>query len=126
VNVSDDDVYLAPMYGGLTDDPKLARILEERRPHNVVICLGGGTQEPLGYYLKRQLTYKPAIHCVGAAIGFLSGDQVRIPMIIDEIGLGWLWRSLARPMLHGTRYWKARLLVPLMMRNRDRLPAQAS
>jgi UDP-N-acetyl-D-mannosaminuronic acid transferase (WecB/TagA/CpsF family) len=112
------------MYGAACDDPEMVRILDERRPRNVVICLGGGTQEPLGYCLRKQLNYKPAIHCIGAAIAFLSGDQVRIPVLIDEIGLGWLWRTLARPILYAPRYWEARLLVRMMMRYRDRLPLQ--
>jgi len=122
IEVTEEAAYIAPLYGDAISDPELLRKLEERRPHNIVLCLGGGTQEPLGLYLKQNLSYKPAIHCIGAAIAFLSGDQVRIPSLIDEIGLGWLWRSLFRPMHYGPRYWDARLLVPLMMRYRDRLP----
>jgi UDP-N-acetyl-D-mannosaminuronic acid transferase (WecB/TagA/CpsF family) len=126
VNVTEEDIYLAPMYGAAIEDPELLRRLEERRPHNVVVCLGGGTQEPLGLYLKKNLSYRPAIHCIGAAIAFLSGDQVKIPAIVDEVGLGWLWRSMSQPLRYGPRYWEARLLVPLMMRYRDRLPSHVS
>jgi UDP-N-acetyl-D-mannosaminuronic acid transferase (WecB/TagA/CpsF family) len=126
VAVTEEDIYLAPMYGAAIEDPELLRRLEERRPNNVIICLGGGTQEPLGLYLKQNLRYRPAIHCVGAAIAFLSGDQVRIPVMVDEVGLGWLWRTLSQPMRYGPRYWEARLLVPLMMRYRDRLPSHVS
>jgi N-acetylglucosaminyldiphosphoundecaprenol N-acetyl-beta-D-mannosaminyltransferase len=122
IRVTDEDAYVAPLYKEAISDPELLRKLDERRPRNVVLCLGGGTQEPLGLYLKQNLSYKPAIHCIGAAIGFLSGDQVRIPSVIDEVGLGWLWRSFFRPMHYGPRYWDARQLVPLMMRYRDRLP----
>lgn len=123
LHVTRENAYLAPFYGKTMQDPELLRTLEERRPRNVVLCLGGGTQEPLGHYLQQNLSYKPAIHCIGAAIAFLSGDQVRIPIAVDACGLGWLWRSLARPLRYCPRYWEARLLVPLMMRYRDRLPA---
>jgi UDP-N-acetyl-D-mannosaminuronic acid transferase (WecB/TagA/CpsF family) len=84
--------------------------------------LGGGTQERLGLYLKRNLTYQPAIHCIGAAMAFLSGDQVHIPRWADALGLGWMFRSVSDPKRYGPRYWDARNLAPLILRYRDRLP----
>jgi UDP-N-acetyl-D-mannosaminuronic acid transferase (WecB/TagA/CpsF family) len=126
IDVPGDDVYLAPMYGKTIVDSELLRKLEERRPPHVVLGLGGGTQEPLGLYLKQHLSYRPAIHGIGAAIAFLSGDQVRIPVWVDRAGLGWLWRSLSDPQRYGPRYWDARLLVALMLRYRDRLPSSVS
>jgi UDP-N-acetyl-D-mannosaminuronic acid transferase (WecB/TagA/CpsF family) len=122
IPVSDQDMYLAPTYGAEIRDQKLLEHLERRRPMHVVIGLGGETQERLGLYLKENLSYLPAIHCIGAAIAFLSGDQVRIPVWADEMGLGWLWRSVANPRRFAPRYWSARELVPLMVRFRDRLP----
>jgi N-acetylglucosaminyldiphosphoundecaprenol N-acetyl-beta-D-mannosaminyltransferase len=125
IPLAEDDIYLAPMYGANIDDPDLLHRLEERRPGHIVLGLGGGTQERLGLYIKEHLSYKPAIHCVGAAIAFLSGDQVRIPAWVDEAGLGWLWRSVSNPKRYGLRYWDARHLAPLMLRYRDRLPLSA-
>jgi UDP-N-acetyl-D-mannosaminuronic acid transferase (WecB/TagA/CpsF family) len=122
IPVADEDVYVAPMYGAAINDADLLQQLEERRPRHIVIGLGGGTQERLGLYLKKHLSYKPAIHCVGAAIAFLSGDQVRIPVWVDALGLGWLWRTVSGPRRFGVRYWDARHLAPLMLRYRDRLP----
>jgi N-acetylglucosaminyldiphosphoundecaprenol N-acetyl-beta-D-mannosaminyltransferase len=117
-----DDIYLAPMYGTAIDDTELLRRLDARRPSHIILALGGGTQERLAMYIKRHVSYKPAIHCVGAAIAFLSGDQVRIPVWVDEAGLGWLWRSVYKPRRYGLRYWDARHLAPLMLRYRDQLP----
>jgi UDP-N-acetyl-D-mannosaminuronic acid transferase (WecB/TagA/CpsF family) len=59
---------------------------------------------------------------MGAAIAFLSGDQVHIPVVVDQLGLGWLWRSVSNPKRFVPRYWDARHLVPLMLRYKDRLP----
>ena len=126
VPVTDEDVYLAPIYGAEIRDSRLIERLEQRRPRQVVLGIGGGTQERLGYYLKQSLCYRPAIHCMGAAIAFLSGDQVRIPVWVDELGLGWLWRSVSDPRRFVPRYWDARHLVPLMLRYRDRLPVTGS
>lgn len=115
-------VYEAPMYGKEIDDPVLIDRLKSLRVSHVVITIGGGTQERLGLYLKRNLDYLPAIHCIGAAIAFLSGDQVKIPGWADRFYLGWLFRCLSAPGRYVPRYWSALNLIPLMWRYRDQLP----
>jgi N-acetylglucosaminyldiphosphoundecaprenol N-acetyl-beta-D-mannosaminyltransferase len=123
VAVAEEDVYIAPLYGSVIDDKELLRRIEERRPKHVVMGVGGGVQERVGYYLKQNLSYMPAIHCIGAAIAFLSGDQVGIPSWVDALGMGWLWRIFSDPKRFGPRYWGARFLAPLLLKYRDRLPA---
>ncbi len=122
VAVRDEDVYLAPLYGAEIVDEELLRRLEAQRPRHIVMAIGGGTQERVGWYLKQRLSYLPAIHCIGAAIGFLSGDQVAIPEWVDRIGMGWLWRVASDPKRYGPRYWDARHLAPMLLKYRDRLP----
>jgi N-acetylglucosaminyldiphosphoundecaprenol N-acetyl-beta-D-mannosaminyltransferase len=126
IGVDQDDVYVAPMYGAAVEDEELLLRVEQRRPRHIVVGLGGGTQERLGLYLKRNLSYRPTIHCIGAAIAFLSGDQVRIPVWVDFAGLGWLWRSASNPATFVPRYWAARYLAPMIMRYRHRLPSAVS
>jgi N-acetylglucosaminyldiphosphoundecaprenol N-acetyl-beta-D-mannosaminyltransferase len=116
------DMYVAPMYHSAIEDNELLHRIEERRPRHILLSLGGGTQERVGLYLKRNLSYRPAIHCIGAAVAFLSGDQVHIPRWADTLGLGWMFRSVSNPKRYGPRYWGARNLAPLIMRYRDRLP----
>ncbi len=122
LELEEEDYYLAPVYGRPIDDPALLHRLRQRRPKHVVVTLGGGTQERLGLYLKRNLDYPVAIHCIGAAIAFLSGDQVHIPMWADKLYLGWLFRCLADPKRYGPRYWDARHLMSLLVQYRERLP----
>jgi N-acetylglucosaminyldiphosphoundecaprenol N-acetyl-beta-D-mannosaminyltransferase len=122
VDVVNEDVYLAPLYGTVISDEELLERIEERSPRHIVLGLGGGTQERLGLYLKQHLSYRPAIHCIGAAIGFLSGDQVSIPVWADALGLGWLCRTMADPKRFVPRYWDARHLAPMLLKYRDRLP----
>jgi UDP-N-acetyl-D-mannosaminuronic acid transferase (WecB/TagA/CpsF family) len=112
------------MYGKEIEDVRLLDMLERLRPQHVIVTVGGGTQERLGLYLKRRQTYRPAIHCIGAAIAFLSGDQVKIPMWADKIYLGWLFRSVSEPARYVPRYWGARKLLALMRRSRERLPGE--
>jgi UDP-N-acetyl-D-mannosaminuronic acid transferase (WecB/TagA/CpsF family) len=122
--VAREDCYVAPHYGGGPgSDSILLQTLSERKPKHIIIAIGGGVQERLGYYLQQNLSHGPAIHCIGAAIGFLSGDQVRIPMWADRWILGWLFRCLSAPQKFIPRYWKARGLIPLLFKYRDRLPS---
>jgi hypothetical protein len=123
ITIPEDHIYMAPMYGNAPiDDPALIECLDRLRPQHVIVTIGGGTQERLGLYLKRNLSYRPAIHCIGAAIAFLSGDQVHIPVWADKYYLGWLLRSFAEPKRYIPRYWDARKLLALMLRHRSRLP----
>ena len=124
IHVPEENVYLAPMYRGQIEDLELLDALRRLRPKHIVITVGGGTQEKLGLYIKRNLDYSPAIHCIGAAVAFLSGDQVRIPGWADKLYLGWLLRCISSPKRFVPRYWSARKLFPLMLRYRSTLPVE--
>jgi UDP-N-acetyl-D-mannosaminuronic acid transferase (WecB/TagA/CpsF family) len=116
--------YLAPQYpSGPIVDQILTKLVNERRPRHIVVCLGGGTQERLGLMLKRTCNFPVSIHCIGAAIGFLTGNQVGIPRWADRFFLGWLFRCLSEPSKFVPRYWKACQLVPMMIRYRENAPA---
>ena len=122
IELAPSDCYVAPLYGKTISDPALLRLIDERRPRHIVVTLGGGTQERLGLYLRSELNCKPSIHCVGAAIAFLSGDQVLIPKWADRMYLGWLFRCLSDPRRYMPRYWDARKLLSLMVRYGSSLP----
>jgi UDP-N-acetyl-D-mannosaminuronic acid transferase (WecB/TagA/CpsF family) len=110
ITIPEDNVYMAPIYGrDPIADPALVDRLNRLRPQHIIITVGGGTQERLGFYLKRSLAY-------------LSGDQVRIPVWADRFYLGWLFRSFSEPRRFVPRYLDAFKLYPLMRRYRDRLP----
>jgi N-acetylglucosaminyldiphosphoundecaprenol N-acetyl-beta-D-mannosaminyltransferase len=120
---SAEDCYLAPHYAsGEIRDEALSELVSRRKPRHIVVCLGGGTQERVGLMLKRACDFQPSIHCIGAAIGFLTGNQVRIPTWADRFFLGWLFRCLSEPGKFVPRYWKACRLVPLMIRYREKPP----
>src|SRR5689334_1664449 len=121
-SLGEDDTYLAPIYGKVVEDPELVSRLEAKQPRHIIIGIGGGPQEKLGRYLRLNLSYRPAIHCIGAAIGFLTGDQVKVPTWADRLYLGWLLRTLWQPRTYLPRYWDARKLPWLVWKYRDRLP----
>ena len=126
IEASYEDVYVAPMYGKIIVDEALLKQIQQRRPQHVVITLGGGTQERLGLYLKRNLQPLPALHCIGAAIAFLSGDQVQIPWWADRLYLGWLFRCVSEPKRYVPRYWSARKLIGLLLRYGETLPVTSA
>ena len=117
-----DNCYVAPRYGLEIEDRHLLALIEKRRPPHVVIAIGSGPQEKLGYYLRENLSYRPAIHCTGAALGFITGDQIVIPDWADRFYLGWLLRLLAQPHVFAPRLWRARGLPFSIWRYGENLP----
>jgi Glycosyl transferase WecG/TagA/CpsF family len=89
----------------IIEDPGFVSILESRKPKHIIIGIGGGIQDKLGNYLKRRLKYRPAIYCIGAAPGFVTGDQVVIPMWADR-----LFFRLDFPPDHATAHVAAEIL----------------
>ena len=116
--------YVAPIYGSNVADPRLTELLHHKRPDNVIIALGGGTQEKLGLYLREHLNYRPAIHCIGAALGFVTGDQRPIPKWADRLYLGWLLRLMRQPNLYAKRFSRAFELPALIRRYGKDSPQQ--
>jgi len=95
--IASTNCYVAPRYGSETDDRNLLSVLEQNRPSHVIIAIGSGAQEKLGYYLRENLSYRPAIHCTGAALGFLTGEQIPISEWVDRLYLGWFVRLITQP-----------------------------
>ena len=117
-----EDCYVAPRYGFEVGDPTLVALIERRRPAQVIIAIGSGAQEKLGHYLRDNLSYRPAIHCVGAALGFITGDQIAIPDWADRIFLGWFWRLIARPRTFLPRLSRGLELPWLLLKYGETLP----
>lgn len=126
VEVTEADCYLAPFYGpGRIEDETLLARIRERRPRVVMLAIGGGVQERLGWWLRETLDAVPArpgVVCIGAAIAFLSGRQVNIPPWADRWSLGWLFRIVAEPRRYAPRYWRALRLAGLVFRHGAKLP----
>jgi len=119
--VTKDSCFIAPVYPkGPLSDPDLLRFIEARRPQYIIVNIGGGVQERLGLYLKRNLSYQPSIICVGAAIAFITGLQANIPVWADAWMLGWLFRCLHAPRKFIPRTWKGFRLIAILAKYRER------
>jgi N-acetylglucosaminyldiphosphoundecaprenol N-acetyl-beta-D-mannosaminyltransferase len=106
----------------VVEDPNLVSILESRKPKHIIVGISGGTQEKLGLYLREHLSYRPAIHCIGAALAFLTGDQKPIPMWADRLYLGWFLRLARAPRRYARRFSRAFALPGMIARYGEDLP----
>jgi UDP-N-acetyl-D-mannosaminuronic acid transferase (WecB/TagA/CpsF family) len=112
--------YIAPMYEADVLDTQLLNELNYRRPKYVLINLGGGVQEKLAVFLKKNLAYSPGIICTGAAIAFLTGRQANIPTLADRVYLGWMFRCISSPTRFIPRYLSGFRLIPVLFSHRDK------
>ncbi len=119
---ADLNLYVAPRYGPAPEDRQLLARIENQKPDHVVIGIGSGPQEKLGLYLRDHLTFRPAIHCIGAALGFLTGDQAAIPAWADQLYLGWFLRLLRQPQIFIPRLTRALPLPWLIWKYGENLP----
>ncbi len=124
--------YCAPMYPEAQPirDEALLSMAKQHQPQAIVINLGGGTQEPVGQYLKQNLAFHPLILCTGGAIDLLTGAQTQVPDWADSLFLGWFFRSFFTPRAQrrqmrvhpGRRYIEALRLFPLLAKYRREMP----
>ena len=108
--------YLAPEYN--TDnlfDKKLLNLIKKIRPNFILTNIGGGKQEILGLYLKKNLKFNTTILCTGGAISFFTKDQAPINTLIDELYLGWLLRLTLNPLVFFKRYLYGLRLIPMVI-----------
>jgi N-acetylglucosaminyldiphosphoundecaprenol N-acetyl-beta-D-mannosaminyltransferase len=96
--------------------------IEEEKPKHVVIAIAGGSQEKLAFYLRDYLLYRPSIHCIGAALAFLSGEERAIPEWAERSYTGWLARLLGQPRMFFPRVGIALALVWMVIKYRSELP----
>lgn len=120
--INSDHCYVAPLYGPEVEDRNLLSQIEQQRPAHVIVAIGSGPQEKLGYYLRESLSYRPAIHCIGGALGFVTGDQVGIPDWADRLYLGWLFRLVAQPRTFIPRLFRGLELPWLIWKYAEKLP----
>jgi N-acetylglucosaminyldiphosphoundecaprenol N-acetyl-beta-D-mannosaminyltransferase len=121
-SIDKENCYVAPRYGLEVEDPNLLARIEQQRPAHIIVAIGSGAQEKLGFYLRENSSYRPAIHCIGAALGFVTGDQAAIPDWADRLYLGWLWRLVAQPRTFIPRLSRGLELPWLIWKYGEKLP----
>jgi UDP-N-acetyl-D-mannosaminuronic acid transferase (WecB/TagA/CpsF family) len=96
--------------------------IEKCRPRHVIIAIRGTAQEKLGLYLRDFLLYRPNIHCVGAALGFLTGEERPIPEWAERCHMGWFLRLMSQPRMLLPRIGIAFALARMIFTYGSKLP----
>ena len=108
--------YVCPIYkSSYIEDQYLLKQIKKFKPSIIIVNIGGGTQEVLGYYLKKKLNHKCKIICTGAAISFFTKDQAPINDFIDKFYLGWLVRFFFNPFSLFIKYLKVFKLIAMVL-----------
>jgi exopolysaccharide biosynthesis WecB/TagA/CpsF family protein len=78
------------------------------------VALGAPKQE---LFAARCLDELPGtgLICIGAALDFIAGSQIRAPLMTQKYGLEWLWRMLHNPRRLAPRYARCAAAVPRLL-----------
>ena len=99
------------------DFENLINSIRSTVPHFVIIGMGVPKQELLAVELSKYITVDQII-CVGNFLEFYFGTKPRIPSILRNLGIEWIFRLISEPK----RLWKRYLLgIPKFIANIYRL-----
>jgi exopolysaccharide biosynthesis WecB/TagA/CpsF family protein len=101
-----------PNFDPYSDDADFA--IERIRSSGARLCflaLGAPKQEVFAARCLDELRGTGLI-CIGAALDFIGGTQIRAPHFAREMGLEWLWRMMNDPWRLGPRYARCLAAVP--------------
>ncbi len=111
--------YIAPIYNpSKINDKILIKNLKKKKPNIILINIGGGIQEILGLFLKKNLSNKCRIICTGAAISFFTGQGSPINDFVDKFYLGWLIRLIYFEKKFYSRIFYSLKLFKIVITNR--------
>lgn len=122
VRLEERNCFVASAPPSSSQDYAILVRLEEEKPIHVVIAMAGGGQEKLALYLRDYLLYRPSIHCIGAALDLLSGEERTIPPWAERSRLGWFIRLLAQPRMFFPRLGIALALARMIFKYRSEMP----
>lgn len=97
---------LSPSNAFDPEGPEADAAIAEIRKSGAKICLvalGAPKQELFSNYA-RKMGLACCMVCVGAALDFIAGQQIRAPKILRDHGLEWAWRLASNPRRLARRY----------------------
>lgn len=87
-------------------EKKCLRAVIQAKSKFIWLGIGSPKQLELAAWLKENST-ETKIFCVGAAFSFMTGKVKQAPILMQRIGLEWLWRLLVEPR----RLWRRYLII---------------
>jgi len=111
--------YICPNYNIKSiKDVKLLNIINKFKPEIIISNIGGGVQEILAFYIKKNVQKKTIIICSGAALAFFTSEQASITDLEDKYYLGWLKRLLFNPSQYYKRIYNSLPLFYFVLRDK--------
>lgn len=92
------------------DLDKMVNLINDKEINIVWIGLGSSKQIFLADILKKRIKGKVIIP-VGAAFDFLTGNKPQAPILVQKMGMEWLFRLVSEPRRLFKRYFKIILFV---------------
>jgi len=81
------------------------RFIEAQSPFRFCfLAVGSPQQEILAHRLQARGSARGLVFCVGAALNFITGAEVRAPRWMQQMALEWLYRLLQDPRRLARRY----------------------
>lgn len=110
------------------EGPEADAAIAQIRKSGAKICfvaLGAPKQELFADYA-RSKGVSCSMVCIGAALDFIAGEQIRAPQTMRDNGLEWAWRLASNPRRLGARYLNCALMFAYLIAHetlRPRKPA---
>lgn len=108
---------MAPGLNFTHDGPEATAAIDAIRASRADLCLialGAPKQELFAAHAVT-LTQGCGFVCIGAALDFIAGAQVRAPIIFQKLGMEWIWRLGTNPVRMWRRYAGCAGLMGLYM-----------
>lgn len=96
-----------PPMGLLRDAPARARAIDfaaDAHARIILLAVGSPQQEVLAFEMRKDGRVTGFGLCIGAAVEFITGEQVRAPRIVQKAGMEWAWRLASQPRRLWRRY----------------------
>ncbi len=94
-----------------------ARRIAESGARIVFVALGAPKQELFAAHMADK-TPELGFICIGAALDFIAGTQMRAPLAFQKTGMEWLWRLATNPARMARRYALCALMLRDLLRQK--------
>lgn len=122
LNVDSSSFYVLPEELTDSDRYNLLTEIEHRHPGDIMVAIGTPVQEKLGSYLREYAMPAPNVHCIGAALSFLTGDERPIPDWAEKLDLAWLVRLTAQPRMIVPRLGITGAVTSMVLKYKSEMP----
>ncbi|MEQ1672569.1 MAG: WecB/TagA/CpsF family glycosyltransferase [Hyphomicrobium sp.] len=108
---------LSPSLNFDPQGPEADAAIEKIRRTGAKFCfvaLGAPKQEVFAMYARKQ-GLACCMVCIGAALDFVAGEQIRAPKVMRDNGMEWAWRLATNPRRLAKRYAESAIMFAYLL-----------